>query len=85
MKTRVVLRDSADFIVIQSFGDGLHECVLAMAGSKVPQLLGEILCGLTIQPGECAASVGSSIEAVTASTGHGTSCGSLCHNLRSHL
>jgi len=40
MKTRVVLRDSVDLVVIQSFGDRLHECVLAMAGSKVPQLLG---------------------------------------------
>src|ERR1039458_2920255 len=85
MKTRVVLRDSFDLIVLQSFGDRLHECVLAMARSKVPQLIGQVLCGLSVQPGECAAPVGSSIKPVTASTGNRASCSSLCHNLGSDL
>ena len=40
MNTRVVLRDSVDLIVLQRFGNWLHQRVLTIAGSKAAQLIG---------------------------------------------
>jgi hypothetical protein len=40
MNIRVVLRDSADLIVLQRFGDWLHQRVLPIAGSEPAQLIG---------------------------------------------